>query len=484
MSTQHHTFQNTIKSDSPPLDTFSLTRIPDDPSDAIDHDYSSIVLPDIEDDTDDGKNIISITTDSSYKSTSEYAEARKPNNHADGHNIDYRHQSLTSLFPSVSTRLPHSGEHRLPASTPSTQLQVTSTSTGAPDDLFGSLFGFLFKDDQQLAEFQSFDETSTTTMQTTTSTEIPPFRKITTLVSLNDLLNLTQQQQQQQHSTWPASYSKPTTDNIPQRINDKVFESATDSTSAEYPTDWSTASLFTPESQESTSLGPSSTSTEATSDPFQSETSTTAAQELSDLHILRDALLGSLGNSDSATLPVPSRHPIYQGSVPFLSPIFQARPANVESKHNQHHHQFGEHEHYPIRSDLDLILSALPKAGQTTGAAAAAYHAAAGGAALPEYSSVVPSRRQEYVVHNGVLSVDPVVQSTVQTFDGGAAQIFTKPSPANVAGSSSSVGLLKLAGCNIYGRMYRVGRIISELSSECLECRCTEVGVNCTPLEC
>jgi hypothetical protein len=45
-------------------------------------------------------------------------------------------------------------------------------------------------------------------------------------------------------------------------------------------------------------------------------------------------------------------------------------------------------------------------------------------------------------------------------------------------------GLLKLAGCNIYGRMYRVGRIISELSGPCLECMCTEVGVQCRPLDC
>lgn len=48
-----------------------------------------------------------------------------------------------------------------------------------------------------------------------------------------------------------------------------------------------------------------------------------------------------------------------------------------------------------------------------------------------------------------------------------------------------SVGsLLKLAGCNIYGRMYRVGRIITELSSPCMECKCTEIGVQCKQLEC
>ncbi|XP_066594803.1 uncharacterized protein [Prorops nasuta] len=45
-------------------------------------------------------------------------------------------------------------------------------------------------------------------------------------------------------------------------------------------------------------------------------------------------------------------------------------------------------------------------------------------------------------------------------------------------------GLLKLAGCNIYGRMYRVGRIITELSDRCRECRCTEVGVQCKQLQC
>lgn len=49
---------------------------------------------------------------------------------------------------------------------------------------------------------------------------------------------------------------------------------------------------------------------------------------------------------------------------------------------------------------------------------------------------------------------------------------------------SPGVGLLKLAGCNIYGRMYRVGRIISELSGPCLECKCTEVGVQCRALKC
>ncbi|CAH1738089.1 unnamed protein product [Aphis gossypii] len=44
--------------------------------------------------------------------------------------------------------------------------------------------------------------------------------------------------------------------------------------------------------------------------------------------------------------------------------------------------------------------------------------------------------------------------------------------------------LLKISGCNIYGRMYRVGKIISELSNPCLECMCTEIGVHCNQLKC
>lgn len=61
------------------------------------------------------------------------------------------------------------------------------------------------------------------------------------------------------------------------------------------------------------------------------------------------------------------------------------------------------------------------------------------------------------------------------------AKIFSKPVTTN----ANDMGLLKLAGCNIYGRMYRVGRIISELSGPCLQCMCKEaVGVHCTPLAC
>ncbi|CRL04287.1 CLUMA_CG017385, isoform A [Clunio marinus] len=55
-------------------------------------------------------------------------------------------------------------------------------------------------------------------------------------------------------------------------------------------------------------------------------------------------------------------------------------------------------------------------------------------------------------------------------------EIFSKPT------SPTMNGLLKLAGCNIYGQMYAVGQIIAELSSECLECKCLpDIGVGCSP---
>lgn len=50
--------------------------------------------------------------------------------------------------------------------------------------------------------------------------------------------------------------------------------------------------------------------------------------------------------------------------------------------------------------------------------------------------------------------------------------------------SGAAPTALKISGCNIYGRMYRVGKIIAELSNPCLECMCTEIGVHCNQLKC
>lgn len=97
----------------------------------------------------------------------------------------------------------------------------------------------------------------------------------------------------------------------------------------------------------------------------------------------------------------------------------------------------------------------------------------------PVHSYVDPSIQEQTKVpvfnnQNKITNFDQLPQHHSE----GATEISAKPTLPNMN------GLLKLAGCNIYGRMYRVGKIIAELSSPCLECKCTEIGVSCTPLKC
>lgn len=70
-------------------------------------------------------------------------------------------------------------------------------------------------------------------------------------------------------------------------------------------------------------------------------------------------------------------------------------------------------------------------------------------------------------------------KSAAATSGGGLMEIFAKPT------NPTMNGLLKLAGCNIYGQMYDVGHVIDELSNPCLECKCLpDIGVGCVPLKC
>ncbi|XP_017465132.1 PREDICTED: mucin-5AC isoform X1 [Rhagoletis zephyria] len=81
-------------------------------------------------------------------------------------------------------------------------------------------------------------------------------------------------------------------------------------------------------------------------------------------------------------------------------------------------------------------------------------------------------------------NIEQIISAAPQSLDAPAA---STPLEAQQSASNNLIdpaGVLKLAGCNIYGRMYRVGRIILELSSPCLECKCTEVGVKCGQLDC
>ncbi|XP_047504773.1 mucin-5AC isoform X3 [Pieris napi] len=77
----------------------------------------------------------------------------------------------------------------------------------------------------------------------------------------------------------------------------------------------------------------------------------------------------------------------------------------------------------------------------------------------------------------------PITTKTVEITSKGHAGQTTETRPPNIV-PGLIPGLPKLAGCNIYGRMYRVGRIIAELSTPCQECKCTELGVQCRQLTC
>lgn len=52
------------------------------------------------------------------------------------------------------------------------------------------------------------------------------------------------------------------------------------------------------------------------------------------------------------------------------------------------------------------------------------------------------------------------------------------------ADPGAASGLLKLSGCNIFGKMYRLGQSIAEISTPCSQCRCAEIGVDCTERKC
>lgn len=97
-------------------------------------------------------------------------------------------------------------------------------------------------------------------------------------------------------------------------------------------------------------------------------------------------------------------------------------------------------------------------------------------AKTPNVSSVSDVREDQETLVASSTSTERLTEETetVET----SSKVLDNEIPMSVG------SLLKLAGCNIYGRMYRVGRIITELSSPCEECRCTEIGVRCEQLEC
>lgn len=316
--------------------------------------------------------------------------------------------------------------------------EQSSSNHGSVDHniSFNSLYGVLFSEEEHnhtptvaTTPSKSSSVTSTTIQFTSTSTPKPPAKNLTDNgipLKLITILNNTKKE-------------SPTKIEIPQRKNNKIIDPTDEPLVENLPT---------------TEI-PSSTKIDSESNE--------------NLTILRDVFLSSLnrpsiGNSDISE------------DLLHKSPLFLSRPINkfgigtasfsslnsLESKHN--------FQANPIRSELDLIIPELNKNQQNNDFSHTNNFSSENYQVLPADDTNI-SNTESYVVN----PVD--VDKLKQHHSNGETKIYTPQ-------HKDPAGLLKLAGCNIYGRMYRVGRIIAELSSSCLECRCTEVGVSCTPLNC
>lgn len=209
-----------------------------------------------------------------------------------------------------------------------------------------------------------------------------------------------------------------------------------------------------------------------TDEPLIEETSihsrTTEMPKTTDHH--RDAFISSLNRPTDISDDLFHSSIFLQRPINKLSPSFIGSASfpglvsanTIESKHN--------FQSNTIRSELDLIIPELNKNKQTNDFTHTNNFSSENYQVLPPEDTNI-SNTESYVVNP--VDVDKLKQHQSQ----GETKIYTPP-------HKDPAGLFKLDGCNIYGRMYRVNRIIAELSSSCLECRCTEVGVACTPLNC
>lgn len=358
-------------------------------------------------------NIISITTDASYKSTEEN----------------------TNSFLGIDILGPYhkqTDEYEL-----SSENFSNATAFGSSENAisFDQLYGALLYGDNKNA--------TTTTILSTTPAK--PTEE-TTIISSTSVISVTTPKAPLKNSTNnnaiplnliqilnSSKKESPTKIEIPQRKNNKIID----------PTD----------------------------EPFNADTnvppSTTEMPSSVKMNMQKNAFLSSLsrpsivGHGDisddlSPKSPVFLTRPINKLSPSYISSANFPALNSLESKHN--------FQTNPIRSELDLIVPELNKNKQTNDFRHTNNFSSENYQILPADTNI--ANTESYVI--SPVDIDKL---------NGETKIFTPP-------NKYPAGLLKLAGCNIYGRMYRVGKIIGELSSTCLECRCTEVGVTCAPLNC
>lgn len=367
------------------------------------------------------KDLISITTDASYNLKSEYDDSFIAAELEDDN--DEKLIKATPSIKNITSVKPQIIKHPKKNSTSQFVFNVPKPSEhgDSKEELLNNLFGFIFKD-EEITEGPKPNKSKTGTI--TTTTVAPTSTAVQTNViplKLLTILNTTKKE-------------SPDKVEPPQRKNNKIIDTIT-KPSSENPVVVTVAPIKAPGN-----INPPD-----------------------NLTILRDVLLETLNNpsvdgssmdaiQNTKTPPLPINQPFIDGH------------SNLNT--NTVKHQFHTS---PIRSDLDLIIPVLNSKTESK--------FTHNNINLENYQ-VLPVNVTGNIANTESYVVNPVdVEKLKQHHSEGETRIFTKP-------LKDPAGILKLAGCNIYGRMYRVGRIISELSGPCLECRCTEVGVSCTPLPC
>lgn len=411
--------------------------------------YSSIILTNDTENSDFEKDIISITTDINYndgvsESYAQIADKRTDSKPSENKSVvaDSTHHPVAMNKTTIVTDAPapaiairtnatdiDADEDMYPTSTGSSELG--STAAESPDMFsFENVFNYLFRDENPVDDNKIFEPTMSSPDMT-----VPPFKSIplsmpalTSFTSVAAVENATE-------SGTVSSTASPT--------KKAVTTTATPSTTTTRRT---TTTSVTTTTRTTTTRKPSTETT--TKSTTTAKTTTMKVPE-------------KPTTSEKTTTYTPSL-----SDLPFLNPAFHLKtnPEKITEK-------IETISFNPIRSDLNFLLPELKNdidrfSGNHLNRDAESYQI------LPDDSSI--SNTESYVVNP--VDIDKLKQHHSE----GTAEIFTKPTNIN----KDTVGILKLAGCNIYGRMYRVGRIISELSGPCLECKCTEVGVHCTPLNC
>lgn len=388
------------------------------------------------------KYIISITTDANYNSTAEYSDAFLAfdiENHHHAHIPSITDGDHEKHYVEYITKLNENATNSRDTNFTFPIVRKPIEGSVKEEDLLSSFFGFLFKDVEPtvaaITDAAATRVTATTqkskilisSSAATITTTIKPIASYnhTDLKKENEvplkLLNILNVTKEKKENE--------TKFETPQRKNNKITNSNDDH---HEPT--------LDENEKVTILSNRQSGSQAS-------------------EVLRDVLLATInGGVPIAGTPGNSAHNEFISSQGASA----NQGVNIESKSN--------FQYNPIRSEVELVLSDLNKPDNDLD------HNHYNNAEQYQYLPGDPSQShtESYVIHP--VNVDKLKQHQ------DPVAIITKP-PNNLR-NSDPAGILKLAGCNIYGRMYRVGRIISELSNPCLLCKCTEFGVNCTPLSC